>query len=148
MRALSISLLALLSAAPSMAGSLLLPAADEPLPAEEAFQVSAEASDRQRTTLHFVMPPGYYLYRERSAFALDASEGQVTRIAWPTGVSLVDEHYGEQEVYFETADVDLDLELVSKASFVTVRARFQGCLKDRVCYPPMHRDVIVALPRE
>ena len=46
-------------------------AADEPLPAEEAFRASARLIDNQQVEIRFQVADGYYLYRHSFKFAAD-----------------------------------------------------------------------------
>src|SRR5699024_5197292 len=68
---------------------------DELLPIEQAFRLSAQASDRGRIEIRFDVADGYYLYRHRmgaSAEGFDAVEAR-----WPDGIPHVDEFFGEVE---------------------------------------------------
>ena len=47
------------------------------LPPAEAFRVEATAEGADRLRVDFLVTPGYYLYRHRMSFAIDAGEGAV-----------------------------------------------------------------------
>ena len=119
-----------------------------PLPEEQAFGFEAIAGDGDTLLLRFTPAPGYYLYRDRTRFRLDADGIAPGKPQWPAGRSHRDEHFGDVIVYFQPVDVALPL-LRTKpdAQTVTLRATFQGCQNDGICYPPMTRSVRVALPR-
>ena len=127
-----------------------LPGSDRgaPLPEEQAFGFEAIAGDGDTLLLRFTPAPGYYLYRDRTRFRLDADGIAPGKPQWPAGRSHRDEHFGDVIVYFQPVDVALPL-LRTKpdAQTVTLRATFQGCQNDGICYPPMTRSVRVALPR-
>ncbi len=119
-----------------------------PLPEEQAFGFDAIATDGNRLLLRFTPAPGYYLYRDRSTFKLDADDIAAGKPQWPKGVTHRDEHFGDVIVYFDQVEVPLPLlRTRADAQTVTLRATFQGCQNDGICYPPMTRTVRVALPR-
>ena len=119
-----------------------------PLPEEQAFGFDAIASDGNRLLLRFTPAPGYYLYRDRSAFKLDADGIAAGSPQWPKGATHRDEHFGDVIVYFDQVEVPLPLQRVrANAQTVTLRATFQGCQNNGICYPPMTRTVRIALPR-
>ena len=45
------------------------------LPPTEAFRVEATAEGADRLRVDFLVTPGYYLYRHRMSFTIDAGEG-------------------------------------------------------------------------
>jgi thiol:disulfide interchange protein len=119
-----------------------------PLPEERAFVFDAIAGDGNTLLLRFTPAPGYYLYRDRSSFKLDADGIAAGKPRWPKGTSHRDEHFGDVTVYFDPIDVPLPLTRTRPdAQTVTLRATFQGCQNDGICYPPMTRSVRIALPR-
>ncbi len=118
-----------------------------PLPEEQAFGFDAIATDGNRLLLRFTPAPGYYLYRDRSNFKLEADGIAAGQPQWPKGVSHRDEHFGDVIVYFDQVEVPLPLYRTrADAQAVTLRTTFQGCQNDGICYPPMTRTVRVALP--
>ena len=119
-----------------------------PLPEEQAFGFDAIATDGNRLLLRFTPAPGYYLYRDRNTVKLDADGIAAGKPQWPKGVTHRDEHFGDVIVYFDQVEVPLPLQRTrADAQTVTLRATFQGCQNDGICYPPMTRTVRVALPR-
>ena len=119
-----------------------------PLPEEQAFAFDAIVGDGNALLLRFTPAPGYYLYRDRSTFRLDADGIAPGKPQWPKGVAHRDEHFGEVIVYFSPVDLKLPLNRTrADAQAVTLRATFQGCQNDGICYPPMTRTVKIALPK-
>lgn len=119
-----------------------------PLPEDQAFVFEAIAGDGNTLLLRFVPAPGYYLYRDRSGFKLDADGIAAGKPGWPKGTTHRDEHFGDVIVYFDPIDVPLPLTRTKPdAQTVTLRATFQGCQNDGICYPPITRSVRIALPR-
>ena len=120
----------------------------EPLPEARAFAFDAIVGDGNTLLLRFTPAPGYYLYRDRTSFKLDADGIAPGKPLWPTGVAHRDEHFGEVIVYFSAVDVKLPLNRTrTDAQTVTLRTTFQGCQNDGICYPPMTRTVKIALPK-
>ncbi|WP_052101373.1 protein-disulfide reductase DsbD [Novilysobacter arseniciresistens] len=133
-------------------GNPLLDAAggfDEPLPPEQAFGFEAIADDGDTLRLRFSPAPGYYLYRDQTTLALAGGSGGVSlgRAQWPQGRRHRDGYFGETVVYFDPVEVTVPLRrATATATTIRLRAGFQGCQNDGICYPPMTRTVEVALP--
>ncbi|HEY0335191.1 MAG TPA: protein-disulfide reductase DsbD [Stenotrophomonas sp.] len=119
-----------------------------PLPAEQAFGFEAIVGDGNTLLLRFTPAPGYYLYRDRTALALEGNKRIDTGMPrWPEGRPHHDEHFGDVVVYFDQAEVTLPLlRQQTEPAEVTLVATFQGCQTDGICYPPMTRRVKLALP--
>ena len=119
-----------------------------PLPEEQAFGFDAIVVDGNALLVRFTPAPGYYLYRDRSSFKLDAQGIAPGKPQWPKGAAHHDEHFGDVVVYFDPVEVPLPLHRTrADAQTVTLQARFQGCQTDGICYPPMTRSVRLTLPR-
>lgn len=150
--------LGLLTAAPqtpalpglSAAGGATAGVDELPLPPEQAFRFEAIASAADGGLLvRFTMPPGYYLYRDKTRF--EASADPPVRLGvprWPAGVSHEDAHFGRMTVYFGTVEVPVPVDGEDPARPRTLRldAAFQGCQQDGICYPPMTRSLTLGLP--
>ncbi|MFC5571492.1 protein-disulfide reductase DsbD family protein [Lysobacter yangpyeongensis] len=123
----------------------------EPLPPEQAFAFEAIVGDGNTLLLRFTPAHGYYLYRDKTSFRLDAAAKAGIALAaprWPAGTRHHDEHFGDVIVYFDQVDVPLPLQRTrADAARVTVSTTFQGCQTDGVCYPPMTRAVTLDVPR-
>jgi thiol:disulfide interchange protein len=129
--------------------SITLGGTDElPLPPEQAFVFEAIAASPTEFLLRFTMPPGYYLYRDRSEFHLaDASAGMLGLPRWPEARTVDDPEFGPVPVFFDLVEVPLTLARGSGAAQdIGLVAKFQGCEEGGVCYPPMTRMITVALP--
>jgi thiol:disulfide interchange protein DsbD len=131
-----------------LAGANIATDADAlPLPPEQAFGFEAIAGDGETLLLRFTPAQGYYLYRDRTALALDARGIALGAPRWPQGVAHRDEHFGDVVVYFDQVDVAVPLRRSSSAAqTVVLTATFQGCQDEGICYPPMTRRVRVDIP--
>ena len=121
---------------------------NKPLPAEQAFVFETIATGPGEVLARFTMPKGYYLYRDKTAFALvDSGGAKLGAPRWPAGKSHTDANFGTTTVYFDQVEVPLPLTRSDTAArAITVESNFQGCLENSVCYPVMTRQVRVDLP--
>ncbi len=136
--------LAALSDNPS--GNLL--GAQDALPEDQAFRIEAIANSPAELLVRMTPATNYYLYRDKTSFRLIDVDG-VTLGAprWPAGKDYRDEHFGQVVVYFDAADIPVPvLRSDTSAQTIKLEAKFQGCLTDGICYPPMTRILDVALP--
>ncbi|WP_075793996.1 protein-disulfide reductase DsbD [Massilia putida] len=108
-------------------------AADDFLPPEQAFKLSAQLrSDLRAVHLIWTIAPGYHLYRDRLVFTAP----QVGQPALPDGVRKFDSNFNkEMETYAGQLAADLPLKTDAKNPFV-LRVGYQGCADAGLCYPP------------
>ena len=99
----------------------------EPL-AEKAFVFEAIATSGNEILARFTMPKGYYLYRDKTSFALvDAGGATLVAPRWLRGQAHTDENFGATTVYFDQVEVPLAVSRTDPAPrAVTVETRFRG----------------------
>ncbi|WP_374241426.1 protein-disulfide reductase DsbD [Zoogloea sp.] len=115
-------------------------AADEPLPAEEAFRASARLIDNQQIEIRFQVADGYYLYRHRFKFAADGiSFGEP---ALPPGKPKKDDAFGEVEIY--RGELVFTLPITTGQPPFTLQLTSQGCADIGICYPPQQHALQVS----
>lgn len=120
------------AAAAVLAFSAGLQAETALLSAEEAFPVSVISSAEQQAELSWDIPPNYYLYQHK----ITVQQGsQPLALNLPPAESLHDENYGQVQVYYR----QLQLQIPTQAA-QQYHVTWQGCAKDRVCYPPQSID--------
>jgi thiol:disulfide interchange protein DsbD len=108
--------------------------AQDYLPPEQAFVLKAQLRDAHTVSLHWTIPPGYHLYRERLSFKGDG----VQQPQLPAGTRKYDENFGkEMETYYQSLDLTLPLDA---AATTTLVVGYQGCADAGLCYPPMERS--------
>ena len=119
-----------------------------PLPAEKAFVFEAIATGADEVLARFTMPKGYYLYRDKTSFALADTKGtNLGAPKWPPGKDHTDANFGTTTVYFDQVEVPIAVTRTNRsAQTLALTSNFQGCLENSVCYPVMTRSVNVALP--
>jgi thiol:disulfide interchange protein DsbD len=127
--------------------ALALPAAavDESslLPVDQAFVLSAEATD-QGIALHWKIANGYYLYRHRTAVSAEGAGFQAGTLQMPDGAKHTDQYFGPVETYRGRLDALLPGQTTTTGN-VTLTVRYQGCADAGVCYPPQSRTLQVAV---
>jgi thiol:disulfide interchange protein DsbD len=120
--------------------------ADEFLPPEKAFQVSARADGADKVAIQWIIAPGYYLYRERLKFATSTAGVSVGKPELPVGEDHTDEYFGTQKVYRQVLDAALPVARAAGGELpVTVDLTYQGCADAGLCYPPQKAHLIVTL---
>jgi thiol:disulfide interchange protein DsbD len=116
-------------------------AADDFLPPEKAFVFSATMASPDTLRIDYQVARGYYMYRERFAFAVQP-EGAVKLgdAVFPAGEVKYDPTFEKNmEVYHRP--VSIQLPLGPGAAAFTVAVTGQGCADKGVCYPPMTHTV-------
>jgi len=115
-----------------------------PLPPEQAFHLDALVSSPNHLLLRWVMPKGYYLYRDQTTLSLHDADGLSVQPEWPAGLMHQDAKYGKVTVYFGELDLPVTVhgDLGSRHS-LTIDATYQGCQDGGLCYPPMHQSLTV-----
>lgn len=98
------------------------------LSAEEAFPVQVESVTAQEVQLHWDIPEHYYLYQHK----FEVRQGQhVLPLKLPKAEDLHDDNYGQTQVYYQQVQFN-----VPTQASQTYQVTWQGCAKDRICYPP------------
>ncbi|MEQ1075446.1 protein-disulfide reductase DsbD [Acinetobacter johnsonii] len=98
------------------------------LSAEDAFPFTVESTTEHTAQLHWNIPEQYYLYQHK--FEVQQA-GQPLKLELPPAHDLYDENYGHTQVYYQQVQFDLDTQASQ-----TYKVTWQGCAKDRICYPP------------
>lgn len=108
--------------------STLLHAQSSLLSAEEAFPIQIESVSAQEVQLHWNIPEHYYLYQHK----FEVRQGQhILPLKLPKADDLHDDNYGQTQVYYQ----QVQFKVPTQAS-QTYQVTWQGCAKDRICYPP------------
>ncbi|MDO8311416.1 MAG: protein-disulfide reductase DsbD [Sideroxyarcus sp.] len=115
------------------------------LPADQAFALDVHAIDQHTLLASFKVTPGYYLYRDKINFGIGDGKARIARIALPNGETKNDPNFGMIEVYHQSFQAEITLEQVDVARPVVVKAGYQGCSDDGLCYPPIEKILNVNL---
>jgi thiol:disulfide interchange protein DsbD len=130
--------LALFAAAPGWAAS-----ADDLLEPEKAFRLSARALDPTAVEVRFQIADGYYMYRDRFAFAVAGGGATLGTPEFPKGQIKKDEFFGTVETYRK--QVAIRIPVAGNAEKLALEVTSQGCADIGVCYPPMTQKTEVRL---
>jgi thiol:disulfide interchange protein DsbD len=120
----------------------------EALPEEQAFKAEAIVNSPTELLVRLTPTKGYYLYRDKTSFRIVQGDGvSAGAPRFPPAKPFHDEHFGDVQVWFDYAEIPLPLRRTNAAAQgITLEAKFQGCLTNGLCYPPMTRQLSVALP--
>lgn len=121
---------------------------DTLLEPEQAFDFSASVQDGNTLYVNWHIAPNYYLYREKIKLELAQSNGvKLGNYTIPNGTPKNDEAFGQVEIFYDSVSFDVPIQRESNGmQTITLRAYFQGCAERGVCYPPMTKEVMLALP--
>ena len=95
---------------------------------EQAFPFTVISTSAQQAELSWDIPDNYYLYQHKVEVQ---QGGQTLRLNLPPAEDLHDDNYGQTKVYYQ----QLKFTIPTEAS-QSYRVSWQGCAKDRLCYPP------------
>ena len=119
-------------------------ATDDLLEPEKAFRMSARALDPTRVEVRFAIADGYYMYREKFRFALEAAgDSKLGSPEFPSGTKKTDAFFGEVETYRKEVAIRIPVEGTAGALRLVVTS--QGCADIGVCYVPMESKATVQL---
>ena len=110
---------------------------------EKAFRFSARALDASRIEVRYQIAEGYYLYRERFAFAAEPAGVTLGSAQIPEGKKKKDEFFGEVQTHRGEVKIIVPV-TSSKAAAdgkVALTATSQGCADVGVCYVPMDNKI-------
>ncbi len=112
-------------------------AADDFLAPEQAFRFDARAIDAHHVEVVFNVADGYYLYRERFAFAAEPATVRLGTPVFPPGKIKYDETFGKKlETHRGRVVIRVPVDSAPAAFILTVTS--QGCADAGLCYAPMH----------
>lgn len=128
-------LLALLLALAAAGGAL----AQDLLEPDKAFRLSAKAVDPGTVEVRFDIARGYYMYRDKFAFAAEPGEVRLGPAVFPKGEIKKDEFFGTVETYRRQVVIRVPVEEAAERFKLAVTS--QGCADIGVCYPPQVQNV-------
>jgi thiol:disulfide interchange protein DsbD len=120
-------------------------AAQDLLEPEKAFRLSARAIDPTTIEVRFDIARGYYMYRDKFAFAAEPADVKLGPAAFPKGEVKKDEFFGLMETYRKQVAVTLPVQGNGNAEKVKLAVTSQGCADIGVCYPPQVQTVELKL---
>ena len=115
-----------------------------PPPAEEVFQPDVFAESDGSITLGFRMPQGYYIYRDKISLRSLSDGVEIGDLDLPPGEIVVDDWFGEQQVYFFDMMANASVTRGGQAA-IEVEVTWQGCKENELCYLPVSKVIPVEL---
>jgi thiol:disulfide interchange protein DsbD len=115
----------------------------------EAFEISAQAEDRQGIEINWKILDGFYLYNNKFLrFGTETVGVELGEAEIPPGKREFDDLLGEEVIKFhDEVTIRLPLESIPPAvDLVSLKVRSQGCMEDVFCYPPTEQLLVVNLP--
>jgi thiol:disulfide interchange protein DsbD len=133
----------------SLSGALAGPAApgfSSVVPVDTAFALNSFLDTKNNAMLVWEIQPEHYLYRDK--LRITTLDGMEFPLAFPPAQSVTDEFFGESAVYFDRLilSVPLGESTDTSADSINLVLYFQGCAKDRYCYPPQQKLIRLELP--
>jgi thiol:disulfide interchange protein DsbD len=115
----------------------------EPLDPNKAFRLSVRALDPATVEVQYRIADGYYMYREKFAFAAEPATARLGQPEFPKGEVKQDEFFGRVETYRNELRIRLPVEAGAERFNLLVTS--QGCWDGGICYPPLEQSVEVNL---
>ncbi len=120
--------------------------ADEILPPEEAFKVTAKAIAADQIEVTWNIAEGYYLYSKKIRIESKTQQIQLGIPALPKGQEKHDENFGNVVIYRNTLNIPLSLTVENGATSLQLSVQYQGCADKGICYPPQKTTFVLNLP--
>lgn len=134
-RALSFALFALVCTSALLASGGTAHADDNFLDPAVAFKFSV-TEQAGEVDVHYTIADGYYMYRERYAFAVKTGSATLGTPAFPPGHTKFDENFNKNvETYRNEVTIRIPVTQASAPFDLAVTG--QGCADKGICYPPM-----------
>lgn len=116
------------------------------LPPDEAFELKLLARDDHTVQASFRITPGYYLYRDKISFRLgEGVAGRIAEVRLPPGEVKNDPNFGPTEIYHQSFQAELQLADLAPGEPLLLKARYQGCSEEGLCYPPIDKTLTLNL---
>jgi thioredoxin:protein disulfide reductase len=120
--------------------AMALAAQPDLLEPEKAFRFSARALDASNIEVRYQIADGYYLYRERFAFAAAPNSVKLGAAQIPEGKKKKDDFFGEVQTHRGELKIIVPLADAGGGK-IALTATSQGCADVGVCYVPMESKV-------
>ncbi len=114
---------------------------------DKAFQLAAVVDSNNIIQAEIQIYNHTYLYKNKMKFTmLDGSGHTIGAISLPKGDEKNDEFFGLMEVYHNYFKVSVPLiSEASASSQLVVAMGYQGCVEDKICYPPITKYLKIDL---
>jgi thiol:disulfide interchange protein DsbD len=113
------------------------------LPVDKAFTIQARMPDATMAVVRFAPAEGYYLYRDKTTFAVKSGNAKIESVQLPRGEMKKDPNFGDTEVFHRPFQAIVRVK--ADAQFV-LEVRYQGCSEKGLCYPPEKKTFALVPP--
>lgn len=122
---------------------------DEFLDPDIAFQVSVDSSNASSIVTNWHIEDGYYLYKDKiSITAANDADVDLGVMSLPQGKEKEDEYFGKIVSIDKSFQSSIPVNKISSGvSAIDLVVKYQGCAKAGLCYPPITKNLTVALDR-
>jgi thiol:disulfide interchange protein DsbD len=118
---------------------------DEILHPDQAFILSAKLDANNVIQTNILLADHIYLYRDKIKISMVSGDSHTLgAISIPRGKKKTDEFLGPTEVIYD--QVDVSIPVISEpgaSSQFALSYQYQGCVEDRICYPPVTKYLAV-----
>ena len=114
---------------------------------DQAFGLEVSVRDDHTLLASFRVTPEYYLYRDKVTFNTADLGVKISNVSLPKGELKHDPNLGDMEVFHQSFQALITLERGNNAARnITLDASYQGCSEKGLCYPPIKKQINIALP--
>ena len=127
-------------------GDLIGLADEEEIPhSDNAFKLTATLATIDRIDTDIAIIPTAYIYRDKVDIQLVGGNGySIGPLIRPAGEKKSDDFFGLTEVYHDRLPLSIPISSAANASInYTLAYSYQGCIEDRICYPPITKYLTV-----
>lgn len=118
---------------------------NQPLPATQAFNLSAQVTTPNQVLLHWQIAPGYHLYRDRIAIALAPHATAVLMpLKLPAGLVKTDSTLGSYQIFEGQLDLPITVQHAANSKII-LSVQYQGCADSGFCYPPTTQTITLLM---
>ncbi len=106
---------------------------------DNAFMLTAKLAANNYVDTNITIMPTAYLYRDKVDIKLVGGNGHsIAAITKPRGDEKNDEFFGLTEVYHDSLKLSIPISSAANTTqSYTLAYSYQGCIEDRICYPPI-----------
>lgn len=123
--------------------------ADDILPPDQAFQLTAEVKQKDRLLLSWDIADGYYLYRQKLQFVSLTPGIKTGEPLVPAGQTKHDNYFGNVEVFRDHLEVEMTLQRQNpQLNKLMLEVTYQGCADAGICYMPIKKAISFDLSDE
>jgi thiol:disulfide interchange protein DsbD len=112
---------------------------------DRAFVLAADARNPDRVQLDWEIADGYYLYRDKISVRSLSKDVDLGTPRLPEGEAHEDDYFGKQVVYRGLLEVEVPVSRAGSVRELPLEISYQGCADAGLCYPPIRKQLTVAL---